>query len=152
MTAPTGTPALGPVEFIVLGFPGNRFTGEIAPALRELLETGTVRIIDMAVIAKDADGTVTVFELQELSPEVAAAFVQLDGEVRGLLSEADLAEIAADLPPGTTAATVLFEHAWATRLAQAVRAAHGELLLAERVPPAVIAEARASLLAAAAAL
>ena len=74
MTAPTEAPALGPAEFIVLGFPGNRFTGEIAPALRELLETGTVRIIDMAVIAKDADGTVTVFELQELSPEVAAAF------------------------------------------------------------------------------
>lgn len=152
MTALTEPPALGPVEFIVLGFHGNRFTGEIAPALQELLDQGTVRIIDMAVVSKDASGDVTILEMQELSPEVAAAFETLCGDIRGLLSEADLAEIAEDLPPETTAAAVLFEHVWATRLAQAVRAAHGELLLAERVPHAVVAEARATLLAAAAAV
>ncbi|MFT3973117.1 MAG: DUF6325 family protein [Amaricoccus sp.] len=149
MTAPSETPALGPVEFIVIGFDGNRFTGEIAPALQELLDSGTVRIIDIAVVSKDADGTVTILEIQELSPEVAAAFIKLDGGIRGLLSEADLDEIAIDLPLASTAAAILFEHVWATRLAGAVRAAHGQLLLSERIPHAVIADARASLLAAA---
>lgn len=141
--------ALGPTEFIVVGFAGNRFTGDIAPALAELVETGLVRIIDLAVVSKDADGAVTILEMQELSAEVAAAFVTLEGRVRGLLSEADLDEIAEDLPPASTAAALLVEHVWATRFAVAVRAAGGELVLAERIPHAVITEARAALLAAA---
>jgi hypothetical protein len=140
---------LGPIEYIVVGFAGNRFTGEIAPALTELLDQGLIRIIDLAVVSKDADGTVAILEMQELSPEVAAAFVKLEGAVRGLLSEADLQEIADGLEPGTTAAAMLFEHVWAARFARAVRAAHGELILSERIPHAVVAEARASLLAAA---
>lgn len=144
-----GTDTLGPTEFIVIGFAGNRFSGDVAPALAELTDSGLVRIIDLAVVSKDADGTVTILEMQELSLEVAAAFVRLEGRVRGLLSEADLDEIAADLPPASTAAALLVEHVWATRFAAAVRASGGELLLAERIPHAVIAEARASLLAAA---
>lgn len=141
--------SLGPVEFIVIGFAGNHFTGEIAPALDELLEQGLIRIIDLAVVSKDTDGAVTILEMQELSPEVAAAFIKLEGSVRGLLSEADLDDVADGLEPGNTAAAMLFEHVWATRFGAAVRAAHGELLLSERIPHAVIAEARASLLAAA---
>ena len=145
-----GTDALGPTEFIVVGFAGNRFTGDIAPALADLVENRLIRVIDLAVVSKDAEGTVTILELQEISSEVAAAFVELDGRVRGLLSEADLAEIAEDLPLQSTAAALLVEHVWATRFATAVRAAGGELILAERIPHAVIAEARESLLAAAA--
>lgn len=144
-----GTDAIGPTEFIVVGFAGNRFTGEIAPALAELVDSGLIRIIDLAVVSKDADGSVTILEMQELSAEVAAAFVRLEGRVRGLLSEADLDEIAEDLPADTTAAALLVEHVWATRFASAVRAAGGELVLSERIPHAVIAEARAALLAAA---
>jgi len=140
---------IGPVEFIVLGFDGNRFTGDIAAALTELTDAGLVRIIDLAVVSKDAAGEVTVFEMQELSPEVAEAFVALTGTMSGLLSEADLAEIAEELAPETTAATLLVEHVWATRLAGAVRASGGELILSERIPHAVVAEARAALLAAA---
>jgi uncharacterized membrane protein len=143
------TDTLGPVEYIVVGFSGNRFTGEISQALTELLDRGLIRIIDLAVVSKDADGVVTIFEMQELSPEVAAAFVKITGTISGLLSEADLDEIAEELEPGTTAAAMLFEHVWATRFAAAVRAADGELLLSERIPHAVVAEARASLLAAA---
>jgi hypothetical protein len=151
MTGPADEgPDLGPVEYIVVGFAGNRFTGDIAPALAELLEAGLIRIIDLAVVSKDAGGTVTILEMQELSPEVAAAFVKLEGSVRGLLSEADLEELADTLAPSSTAAAMLVEHVWATRFASAVRAAGGELILSERIPHAVIAEARASLLAAAA--
>jgi uncharacterized membrane protein len=141
--------SIGPVEYIVVHFAGNRFTGEIAPALGDLVERGLVRVIDLAVVAKDADGSVAILELQELSPEVAAAFVKLEGAVSGLLSEADLEAVAEALEPGSTAAAMLFEHVWATRFAEAVRAANGTLVLSERIPHAVIAEARASLLAAA---
>jgi uncharacterized membrane protein len=143
------TDTIGPVEYIVVGFSGNRFTGEISQALTELLDRGLIRIIDLAVVSKDADGVVTILEMQELSPDVAAAFVKITGTISGLLSEADLDEIAEELEPGTTAAAMLFEHVWATRFAAAVRAADGELLLSERIPHAVVAEARASLLAAA---
>lgn len=143
---------IGPVEYIVLAFPGNRFTGEITPALDELLEAGLVRIIDLAVVAKDHDGTVSILEMQELSPELAAALEKLTGSVSGLLSEADLQTVADELAPGNTAAAILFEHVWATRLAEAVRAADGQLVLAERIPHAVITEVRATLLAAADAL
>jgi hypothetical protein len=141
--------AIGPVELIVVGFAGNRFTGEIAPALAELVDQGLIRIIDLVVVSKDAEGNVTILEMQELSPEVAGAFTRLDDAVSGLLSEADLEEIADDLAPNSTAAAMLFEHVWATRFATAVRAAHGELLLSERIPHAVVAEARATFLAAA---
>jgi uncharacterized membrane protein len=143
------TDTIGPVEYIVVGFSGNRFTGEISQALTELLDQGLIRIIDLAVVSKDTDGVVTILEMQELSPDVAAAFVKITGTISGLLSEADLDEIAEELEPGTTAAAMLFEHVWATRFAAAVRAADGELLLSERIPHAVVAEARASLLAAA---
>lgn len=145
-----GTDALGPTEFILIGFAGNRLTGDIAPAVAELVETGLVRIIDLAVVSKDAEGVVTILEMQELSSEVAAAFVKLEGRVRGLLSEADLDEIAEDLPLQSTAVALLVEHVWATRFASAVRASGGELALAERIPHAIVAEARASLLAVAA--
>ena len=101
------------------------------------------------VVARTRTARVAILEIQELSPEVAAAFVKLEGAVSGLLSEADLEAVAEALEPGTTAAALLFEHVWATRFADAVRAANGELVLAERIPHAVVAEARASLLAAA---
>ena len=84
-----GTP-LGPLEYIVVHFAGSHFTGEIAPALADLVDQGLVRVIDLAVVSKAHDGAVDILEIQELSPEVAAAFVKLDGAVRGLLSEADL--------------------------------------------------------------
>ena len=149
MTAPSELPAIGPVEYIVVHFAGSRFTGEIAPALADLVDRGLVRVIDLAVVSKDGDGSVSILEIQELSPEVAAAFVKLEGAVSGLLSEADLEAIAEALEPGSTAAALLFEHVWAARFADAVRAANGTLVLAERIPHAVVAEARASLLAAA---
>jgi Family of unknown function (DUF6325) len=140
---------LGPVEYIVIHFTGDRFTGDIVPALTDLLDQGLVRLIDIAVISKDPAGSVSILETQELKPEVAAAFLRLTGEPSGLLSEADLAELGDAIEPGTTAAALLFEHVWATRFALAVRAAKGELMLSERIPPAVMAEAQAQVFAAA---
>ena len=112
------------------------------PALNDLLDQGLVRLIDIAIVSKAADGAVSILETQELGPEVAEAFLQLTGEASGLLSEADLQELGEDLDPGTTAAALLFEHVWATRFAIAVRAAKGELVLAERIPHAVMTRRR----------
>ena len=108
-----------------------------------------MRLIDVAVVSKVPDGDVSILETQELAPEVAAAFVRLTGGISSLLSEADLTELGQDLAPASTAVALLFEHVWATRFARAVRAASGELVLSERIPHAVMAEAQAQLLAAA---
>lgn len=137
---------LGPIELVVLGFEGNRFTGDITPALLDLVDRGVVRIIDIAVIIKDADGTAAIFEAQELTEEIAAALIKLTGSVSGLLSEADLNEIADDLDPNTTVAAILLEHLWATEFAAAVRASGGSLIMSERIPGAVVDAARATLI------
>lgn len=147
MSGAIETRTIGPVEYIIIGFPGNQFTGDIAPALDALLEQGLVRLIDLAVVCKDHDGTVSILEAQELSPEVAEALVKLSGEVTGLLSEEDLRGVADALEPGNTAAALLVEHVWATRFATAVREAKGQLLLSERIPGDVVDATRATLLA-----
>ena len=149
MSGATDTYQLGPVEFIVVYFDGNAFDGSVAAELSALVESGMIRVIDLAVVSKDAAGTATIYEMQELSVELAGALVRLAGEVPGLLSEADILDIAETLPPSTTAATMLFEHVWATRFADAVRAANGRLVSSERIPHDVMAEARATLIAAA---
>ena len=77
---------IGPVEYIIVGFPGNKFNGEIAPELVDLVESGTVRILDLIFIGKDADGSVVAFEIDEL--DAAAGFGGLDGDVGGLISPA----------------------------------------------------------------
>jgi uncharacterized membrane protein len=138
---------LGPVEYIVIRFDSDRFGADIVPALNDLLDQSLVRLIDIAAVAKSADGAVSILETQELAPEVAGAFERLTGELSPLLSEADLQELGAELDPGTSAAALLFEHVWATRFAEAVRAADGQLVLAERIPHQGMTEARASLLA-----
>ena len=82
---------IGPVEYMIVAFPGNKFTGEIVPALAELVESGTVRIIDLAFVIKDGDGNVAAMEANDLDSEVGAAFAELAGEGPGrLLNEEDL--------------------------------------------------------------
>lgn len=142
MTAP-----IGPVEFLLLGFEGNRFNGAIAPALGELVGNGLVRLLDVAIVIKDADGEAAILEMQELPEDVADAVKALAGEVRGLMSEADLMDVADNLEPQTTVAALLVEHIWATRFADAVRAAGGELLVSERIPGDLVDQARATLTA-----
>ncbi len=137
---------LGPVEYVVFAFDGNEFNGEIIPALREIVAAGTVRIIDLAVIHKDEEGTATIVEITELDSQVAAGLEIVWGEFSGLLSEEDLLMVADELPNDTTAAAILFEHVWATRFAAAVRDSNGWLVTSVRIPPNVIAVARQTLI------
>jgi hypothetical protein len=130
----------GPIELLVVKFPGNRFTGEIAPALKELVETGTIRIIDLLFVTKDAQGVVDVVEIDGLGEATFATFDPLVGEVAGLLSEEDARLFSASLEPNSSAGLLLFENTWAARFAQAVRNASGEVVLNERIPRAVVEE------------
>jgi hypothetical protein len=138
---------IGPVELIVVGFDGNQFNGDITRSLMDLVDRGVIRIIDLAVVIKDADGAVTVLEAGEMDEAIARAFEVLTGSVPGLLSEADMIDIAEDLAPNTTEAVMLVEHIWATDFANAVRAAGGQLVMAERIPGDVVDAARATLIA-----
>jgi uncharacterized membrane protein len=146
------TNAIGPVELVILGFEENRFTGDIAATLMDLIDRGLVRIIDLVVVIKDRSGVTTVLELSEYSPELTQAMVALTGDVVGLLSEEDIHDIVEMLDPNSTAAVLLFEHLWATEFATAVRSAGGELILSQRVPTELVEATQDTLIAAAAAL
>lgn len=133
---------IGPVDYIVVAFPGNDFRGDIVPAISELVEAGTVRIIDVAFVAKDADGEMLALELLELAPDVQEAFDSLGIEVTGLFSDDDLQGAAEALEPNSSAALLVWENVWARKTAQAIRDAGGVLVDFQRVPHDVVQAAR----------
>ena len=122
-----------PVDLVLLGFPGNQFTGDIAPALRDLVSSGTVRILDLVFITKDADGNVAGVELSDLG-EAGAGFDDVDGEINELLTDEDIEAAGEELEPDSSAALLMFENTWAGRLATAIREANGEVVAYERIP------------------
>lgn len=138
---------IGPVDYMIVAFPGNKFKGEITPELADLVESGTIRIIDLAFVAKSADGEVMFFELTELDPNVQAAFEQAGVEVNGLFNEEDLRAAAEELDPNSSAALLVWENLWAAKIAHAIRDAGGELLDFERLPHEVVQAARDAALA-----
>ena len=123
---------VGPVEYIIVGFPGSKFNGEIAPELAKLIDSGTIRILDLAVISKDEAGEVASFEFDQL--DELAPFADLEGEVGGVLSQEDIDYVAASLEPGSTVGLLVWEDLWAAPFADAVRASGGVLLEGGRVP------------------
>jgi hypothetical protein len=133
---------IGPVEYMIVAFPGNKFRGEIAPALADLVESNTIRIIDLAFVGKDADGNVVAFELSDLDPDVQDSINALDPESGGLLNDEDLMAAAEELDPNSSAALLVWEDIWAARVAQAIRDADGVVLDIERVPHEVVVAAR----------
>jgi len=140
---------IGPVDYLIVGFPGNEFRGEIAPALADLVDAGTIRIIDVAFVGKDEAGSTLTFELTELAPDVQAAFDKLGVEVSGLFNEDDLQDAADALEPNSSAALLVWENVWARTAAQAIRDAGGVMLAFERLPHDVVQAAREFVLEAA---
>ncbi|MGW1230461.1 DUF6325 family protein [Streptomyces sp. NPDC001478] len=132
--------AVGPVEYLVVAFPGSRFTGAIAPALAEAVASKAVRIIDLAFVHRAEDGTVETIELEDLDPDDLVSFEPVDGRVTGLLNDEDIATLGANVPPGSSAALVVWEDLWAVPLTEAVRESGGLLVAHERIP-AEVAEA-----------
>jgi uncharacterized membrane protein len=133
---------IGPVDYAIIAFPGNKFRGEIAPALADLVESNTIRLIDVAFVGKSEGGDVVAFELTELDPDVQASLDKLGIEVQGLLNEDDLKDAAEELEPNSSAALLVWENVWARRVTQAMRDAGGELLEFERLPHEVVQAAR----------
>jgi uncharacterized membrane protein len=137
--------SMGPVEYVVIGFPGNRFKGEIVPAVAELVDNDVVRIVDVAFIKKDADGNVTMFEYDALDDVLEFGFADVDGEAGGVLSDEDLELAAEALEPDSSAALIVWEHRWAARVAQAIRDAGGRIIAGERIPDEIVEHALADL-------
>ena len=133
---------IGPVDYMIVAFPGNKFRGEIAPALGKLVDSGTIRIIDLAFVGKSENGDVVAMELTELDPDVQRGLENLGVEVGGLFNEEDLAATAEELEPGSSAALLVWENVWAREVAQAIRDAGGILYDFERVPHEVVQAAR----------
>src|SRR4029453_5682625 len=133
---------IGPVDFLVVAFPGNKFRGEIAPAISELVEDGTIRIIDIAFVGKDEDGNAVAMELTELEPDVQEGLEKGGVEVGGLLNEDDLMDVATGLEPNSSAALLVWENVWARKVAQAMRDADGVLVAFDRIPHEIVQAAR----------
>src|ERR1035437_8178805 len=133
----------GPVEYIIVGFTGNKCNGQIAPELIALVEPGTIRILDLIFIGKDADGAVATLEMDEL--DIAQGFSALDGDVGGLISPDDIEFAARSLEPDSSAALLIWEDVWAAPFAEAVRRSGGVLLEGARIPHELITPALADL-------
>ncbi|GMU78283.1 MAG: hypothetical protein AMXMBFR46_10780 [Acidimicrobiia bacterium] len=132
--------SLGPIELFVFGFPGNEFKGEIAPALADLVESGTVRIVDLLFLLKDADGNTAAFEASELDESISAQYVALVDEIQGFLTDEDVEDFAEELEPNSAVALLVVEHLWAKPFADAVVNAGGMLMGSLHVPREVVDE------------
>ncbi len=134
---------IGPVDYAVLAFPGNQFKGEIAPALADLVEAGTIRLIDAAFVGKDENGEVFTLETTELAPDVQEKLASLNIEVQGLFNDEELLAIGEQLELDSSAAVLVWENVWARTVAQTIRDAGGVLVAFERVPHETVQAARA---------
>jgi uncharacterized membrane protein len=143
MTATLNPDQIGPVDVAVIAFEGNQFNGEVAPALAELNERGVVRIIDLAFVRKDEDGTTAFVEVEDA--DVANLFAQVHGDQFDLLSDEDLTAVAHSLDPSSSALVIVWENSWQARLASAIRGSHGTLIEQERIPRETVLRAIAAL-------
>jgi Family of unknown function (DUF6325) len=121
---------MGPIDYIVLEWPGRQPDGSVAPLIIDLVDRGIIRIIDIAVMVKDEEGHVAALDLAALEGE----FSEFEGASTGLLDQEDLDEAAAALEPGTSAAVLVWENRWAAPVAVAVRKSGGQLVASGRIP------------------
>ena len=129
--------SLGPIELLVLKFPGNHFKGEILPALRELVDSNTIGIVDILLAVTDEEGNVSAMEISENS-DAYAVLEPVVKDIQGLLTPADIEALGKQLGPNSSAAVMLFENKWATKFRDAVLDADGQFVLFERIPKQVI--------------
>ena len=132
--------SLGPIEVVVLGFPENRFTGEILPELERLVESDTISIIDGVFVTKDGDGTTDFVEFDSLGDDEFGALAGILERVEGLVSDEDVEDLTASLPANSSAAVLVFEHTWAVPLRDAIVRGGGELVANLRIPASVVEE------------
>jgi uncharacterized membrane protein len=136
---------LGPLECVVIGFDGTRFDGNIAREIERVVESGTIRLVDIVFVGKDADGNARIVELDNKADPAFASFAGLLGGRMALLTPEDLAHVATQLPPDTSGLALLFEHRWAEHIKEAMAAAGGFLVGRTVIAPEVLEAARQEL-------
>jgi hypothetical protein len=136
--------SVGPVEYIAIAFPGNKFSGEIVPAIKALQDSGTIRVLDLVLITKDGEGNVAAIELADAEAEQRAVLDVLGVERSNLLGQQDFEDIGSALDPNSTAALMIWENVWAAEFAKSLRNADGILIANGRIPAALVEEAMAS--------
>lgn len=142
----TDVDALGPVDWIVVEFPGSRFKGEIVPVLDDLVERDLIRVLDLLVLKKEPDGTLQAFELSDLDDSEIGGLRSYETELAMLLSEDDVNAVAAAIEPGSSAAVLVWENRWAAPFGTAVRRAGGQLVASGRIPvQAILAASEADI-------
>lgn len=138
---------MGPVDYLMVRFPGNKFSGKIAPELSRLEKKGIIRVIDMVFIIRDGNGKLTIFEPSKVEGEASAAFNELSKNTREWFSEGDIEVIAATLPKNSSAALLLFENVWAIKFKEALLDADAELIDMGRIPPDTIQKVEKAMMA-----
>ena len=126
---------LGPLEYTVIGFEGNNFTGAIADELSRVVDSGVIAIVDLVFVGKGEDGHLRIVELDNKEDPRFASFAPMLQGLTGLLTEEDVEQIGADLEPDTSALIIMFEHRWAVRLKGAIVNAGGFLVARETIRP-----------------
>ncbi|WP_035852122.1 DUF6325 family protein [Kitasatospora azatica] len=124
----------GPIDYLVLEFPGTRLTGEGLPLLVDLVDRGIIRILDLTFVTKEADGTVVGIQLADVTGDGQLDLTVFEGAASGLLDQGDVAEAGSLLAPGNSAAVLLYENLWAAPLAAALRRAGARMIAGGRVP------------------
>ncbi len=140
---------LGPLEYTILGFEGNRFNGEIAKEIEKVVDAGIIRLVDVVFVTKDIDGDVAVVELDNKDDERFAGFTSMMDGLMGLLTPEDIDKLATGLPTNTSALILLFEHHWAVGIKEAIAGAGGFLISRDTIPPEALEMVNAELEAAA---
>ncbi len=125
---------LGPVDYLVVEFPGSNFNGEILPELVDLVQRGIVKVLDLVLIKKEEDGSFEAFEFDDIEDGVLGELRELERELADVLSAEDVASVAEALEPGSTAGLLVYENLWAAPFASAVRRSGGQLIANGRIP------------------
>jgi Family of unknown function (DUF6325) len=135
---------LGPVDYIVVEFPAgaSNFTGEMAKELLALVDSGTIRVIDILILTKNEDGTVEPMEFSDVGE--LGELQKIEAQLAELLAEDDVVHLAAAMEPGSTAGVLIWENLWAAPFASAARRSGGQLIANGRIPiQAIIASIEA---------
>ncbi len=141
---------LGPLEYLVVGFEGNRFTGQILRELRAAHDKGIIRVVDLLFLTKDESGNLAAMELSDLSGEEAEQLGPIAGDLLQVLEPDDVEAVASNIPKNSSAGLLLFEHTWAVGLKEAIMNAGGIPLAGGLVAPVVVQLLEAELAEAAA--
>jgi hypothetical protein len=135
---------LGPIDYLIVEFPGNKMTGEGFPILLDLVDRGLIRILDLVFVRKDEDGTTTVLELSDIDGDGAPELSVFQGASSGLLDAGDVADAGSVIKPGSSAGIMIYENRWAASFGAALRRGGAELVARGAVPfDALVASADA---------